>query len=167
MDNDNNSEEDDSYGFILHPNFHNLMTLTLPISLGHAWLDRKYYKIRLINSAASSGHLVSCNRQEYEVKLNFNGLVPMFLHDRTLNFVFREIFFIITHNSLVPHGNRLMRLSLVADSLKEPANLAGTFLDEDSIRLLLDKIKALQQSNEDLLVDESLRIYFNSCKFLR
>lgn len=163
----NIDDDDDSYGFILHPDFHNLTTLTLPITVGYDWLDRKYYSIRLINSAASRGFFVECNRQEYEIKLNFTGKVPIFLHDRTLDFVFKEIFFIITNNSRVPHGDRMMRLSLTADSLKEPVNLESSYLDVDSMRLLLDKIKALQQSNEELLSDESLRLYFNSCKFNR
>lgn len=162
-----NSQQEDSYGFILHPNFHGLMALTLPVRVGYNWFDRKYYKIRLINSAASRGQFVLCNKQEYEIKLNFNGKVPMFLHDKTLEFIFKEIFFIITNNSRVKHGNNLMRLSLLADSLKEPVNIESTLINSDSMRLLLEKIRALQQSNEDLLIDESLRIYFNSCKFNR
>lgn len=161
------SNNDDSYGFILHPDFHGLMALTLPIRVGHDWLDRKYYSIRLLNSAGTRGQFVHCNRQEYEIKLNFKGKIPMFLHDRTLDYVFREIFYILINNSQVSRGNKLMRLSLVADSLKDSVNLESTFLDDDSMRLLLNKIKALQQSNEELLVDESLRIYFNSCKFKR
>jgi len=158
-----NDLDNDSYGFILHERFLNLKRLVLPINVNDNWLDRAYYKIRLQNNRISTGRNFNVCLSNYEIQLNFEN-VPPYKFLKTLKFVFSEVFFIIANNSSVSVGTQHIRLALTAESLKTPINLQSVELNDIGVKVLLSEIERTVQSNENILIDDTLKIFFCSCK---
>jgi len=142
-----------------------LRRLKLPIYVGKKWLHRYFYKIRLRNNKIAKGKSSYVCASDYVIKLKFNkNRVTPSKFLRALFFVFSEVFFILRYNTKAKAGKQKRRLVLNADSLKTPVNLKRCPLNRKGVELLLSEIERTIQSNESLLVDDTLQIYFCSCK---
>jgi len=136
--------------------------LTLPISVStQRRLVRNYYSIRLIGiKPLSRFNLAAC---EYEIKFNFNG-VPFFHLFPLLRHCLREILFIVTSNVCGPSRKYYkIRTVLTAPSLRSPINfpIFGS-ITRQAVDVLLGEIERTVQSNDTLLMDDRLNMYFVS-----
>jgi hypothetical protein len=148
-------------GFIISPKYANIRRLVLPISVDGSFLNRGYYRIKL--DSYRSNQKYTLYKSVYLIRFDLEDVPPDRLF-RVLKFCFEEIFFIVANNSLTERGFNTIRLAVTANTLKNEINLKHVPLNREGAKKLLNEIQRTIQSNENLAVDKSLRIYFINTK---
>jgi len=75
-----------------------------------------------------------------------------------------EIFFILNNNKNFKIGKFKRRLVISAKSLKSPINLKSVSLNKHGVNILLNEIEKTLQSNDSLILDDSIELFVCSCK---
>jgi len=141
--------------------YKNIRRLVRPIYLGTTFLDRGFYNIKLKNNKVNTKFTIY--RSEYCIKFSLEEVPPHKIL-KVLLYCFQEIFFIIQNNKLSESGSDGIRIVLEANSLKNPINLRSVNLSKNGAEILIEEIAKTVQSNESLLIDETLKVTFISSK---
>ncbi len=141
--------------------YKSIRRLNRSICISNTYLDRGFYKIKLKNTKVNSKFTIY--RSEYCIKFSLEEVPPHKLL-KVLLYCFQEIFFIIQNNKITESGGDGIRIILEARSLKNPINLRSVNLSKSGAQMLIDEIAKTVQSNESLLIDETLKVTFVSTK---
>jgi len=135
------------------------------ISVDREWLERPYYRVRLANLNCAGSKKFGHTTGQYDLQFKLES-VPSEYYISVVKAIFEEIFIICNNNRCSPKGNeKYLRLVFKSDSLpSKTINFKRVELKnpEASVDLLLDYIESLLQSNQELLVDSTLKVEFYS-----
>ena len=142
---------------LIAKNFRHIAKLSRPLRIGSKWVDRGIYEIKLQHINKTGLKQFGVYNLAYNIILKLSTIPFEFLL-KFLHNIFREIFFIIKHNTLTPDNPDEIRFVLHLDDLNKAINLNKVTLDSKGVKQLLHDIERNIQSNEQFFINSLIKL---------